>query len=396
MARWFVKPSIARADLVHRLPPLGLSLVHGSQLTPWIIVEGPTAEGLRPFADAIQPDVPVRAIEPAEIARPGLFHGPALLETVKFTGATKVHADLRFCGRDKRIAIIDTGVDRTHDMIEGRVITERSFVDGEDAKDLNGHGTWCATAAAGGYFVDAMDREYLGVAPCASIVNAKALNRDGEGTFADAFRALEWASTHADVLSNSWGAAIDVPLDAVRQDVVPVDSALRDLLRAIVARGVVVVFASGNQGPGNFAPPGCWPEVIRVGAHGVRDYRCAEFTSRGPHPTYGTVPDLLAPGGTLLESIWGGHAPPPPDSRMRALAGTSMACPHVAGAAVLLLEKKVPADKIKSALTGVKRRLSTAVLKTDVARAVAADSYPVLDVAEACGLAPTPTPIKVG
>jgi len=218
-------------------------------------------------------------------------------------------------GRGIKVAVIDTGVDSDHPLIDGRVVSEKSFVEGEPADDEQGHGSWCASAV-------------LAVAPEAEIVNAKALSKTGSGSALGLMQSMEWAAQQGcKVISCSWGGSI--PFEP-----------LRDLVIAMEKNyGCKFIFAAGNSGPGertiNF--PGGYSEVVAVGAIAVVNPEpdaIARFSSRGPGPTGKIEPDISAPGGSEEEGIEGAWK----DGGMKVARGTSMATPQVAGAVALLME----------------------------------------------------------
>jgi subtilisin family serine protease len=103
------------------------------------------------------------------------------------------------------------------------------------------------------------------------------------------------------------------------------------LTRILRQRGVLPVFAVGNEGPGTSRSPGNYPEALSVGAHD-EDWKMADFSSsqRFRRATDPLVPDLVAPGVGVVSAMPGGG--------WQIMDGTSMATPHVAGLAALLME----------------------------------------------------------
>jgi hypothetical protein len=174
-----------------------------------------------------------------------------------------------------------------------------------------------------------------GVAPGAYLYNAKAFDEGGSGYWSWIIEAIEWSVAHgADVISGSFGGWPEVPAD---QD--PVVLALKEAIK----HGVVAVIAAGNEGFGYFSTgtPGFAPDVITVGATTETDY-LIYFSSRGPEQfELHAKPDIVAPGVSVVaafsffkevEEFYGWQL------FYMEISGTSMATPHVSGAAALLLQ----------------------------------------------------------
>ena len=139
-------------------------------------------------------------------------------------------------------------------------------------QDLNGHGTHCASIAAG--TGAASGGQYRGVAPDASLYIAKVLDAAGNGRMTSVMAGVEWAVDEGvQVISLSLGGS--GPCDGT--------DALSEMCDAAVAEGVVVCVAAGNEGPEPYTvgAPGCARDVITIGAANDLD-RIAAFSSRGP------------------------------------------------------------------------------------------------------------------
>ncbi|HET8640915.1 MAG TPA: S8 family serine peptidase, partial [Pseudonocardiaceae bacterium] len=193
-----------------------------------------------------------------------------------------------------------------------------------------GHGTHVASIAAGTGEAAASRK---GVAPGASVINAKVLNSGGSGDFAGIIEGLEWAAAQgADVANMSLGTGS--PSDGNDPLVQAVDE-------ISTTTGMLVVVAAGNLGSGEstIASPGWADEALTVGAVSKQD-ELAWFSSRGPRlRDYGIKPDLTGPGVDIVAARAEGTALGPiVDERYVTLSGTSMATPHVAGAAALLAQ----------------------------------------------------------
>lgn len=221
---------------------------------------------------------------------------------VKRVGAPQVWK--RTKGEGVRVAVVDTGIDANHPDLKDRVIAGYSAIPGHWT-DENGHGTHVAgTVAASG------KTGVYGVAPLADLLAVRVLDGSGGGSLSDLIDGLGWSLDHgAQVINMSLGTPRGHRL-------------LERAVKALSARGVLVVAAAGNSGPGadSVEYPASYASVVAVAAidqHG----QIPSFSSRGPQL------DVTAPGSDIL-STW------PPD-RWQRLSGTSMAAPHVAGVAAL-------------------------------------------------------------
>ncbi|MFT7839868.1 S8 family serine peptidase [Saccharothrix sp. BKS2] len=236
-------------------------------------------------------------------------------------------------GAGVRVAVLDTGVDGDHPDLAGREVAERNFSAEPDAVDRAGHGTHVAATIAGG------GARYRGVAPDARILDGKVCEASGGCRESAVLAGMEWAVEQgADVVNLSLGY----------QDSPGVDP-LEEAVNALSARtGALFVVAAGNAGPapGGVTSPGSADAALTVGAVG-RDDALAHFSSRGPRVGDGAVkPDLTAPGVDIVAAEAGG------DGHL-AMSGTSMATPHVAGAAALIAQQHPDwtGARIKAVLT---------------------------------------------
>lgn len=226
-------------------------------------------------------------------------------------GVDRIDADLTWSGAGEgtgiNVAVVDTGIELAHpDLMANIKGSYNAISPTKSANDDNGHGTHVAgTIGAQGNTIGV-----IGVAPAVNLYAVKVLNRNGSGYISDIIEGIDWAVAHnINVINMSLGASSDV-------------QAFHDAVIRAHDAGIVIVAAAGNDlgGPVNF--PGAYPEVIGVSATDSNNV-VASFSSVGPEV------DLAAPGASIYSTYKG--------KTYRTLSGTSMASPHVAGAAALLL-----------------------------------------------------------
>jgi subtilisin family serine protease len=232
-----------------------------------------------------------------------------------------------YTGTGVKVAVLDSGVDATHPDLAGRIALQKNFTDEPDT-DLIGHGTHVAATVASN------DSVYRGVAPSASLLIGKVIGQNGSGDWSALLAAMEWASTeqHAKVVNMSLGGP-DTP------EIDPLEEAVN---RLSAQNGTLFVTGAGNDGYGGdqtVASPSTADAAVSVGAVD-RDDTIAPFSSRGPRiGDYAIKPDITAPGvGIVAARSKDGYLGDPGDTHMPG-TGTSMSCPHVAGAAALLFQE---------------------------------------------------------
>ncbi|MFI6236991.1 S8 family peptidase [Micromonospora sp. NPDC050784] len=255
-----------------------------------------------------------------------------------------------YTGKGVRVAVLDTGADFTHPDLVGRVAERADFtVEGGDAVDHNGHGTHVASTIAG--TGAAAHGQRRGVAPDAKLVIGKVLDDHGSGDDSGIIAGMEWAATRADVINMSLGGSD--PDDG--ND--PLSLAVDGLSRST---GALFVIAAGNSGAA-ISSPGSAASALTVGAVD-RDDKLAAFSSRGPLVTSNVAkPELVAPGVDIVAARAAGtNLQDPIDRYYEAISGTSMASPHVAGAAALLAQRHPDwtGERLKAALVGAADPLS--------------------------------------
>ncbi|MCI4146636.1 S8 family serine peptidase [Streptomyces sp. MMS20-AI2-20] len=241
-------------------------------------------------------------------------------------------------GKGVKVAVLDTGVDSGHaDLPKGtKVVAERNFTPSPDARDRFGHGTHVASTVAG--TGARSGGRHRGVAPGAHIISGKVLGDDGSGDDAGIIAGMEWAVAEgARIVNLSLGGADTPGTDPLEE---AVDRLSRDT-------GTLFVIAAGNDGPGDstLGSPGTADEALTVGAVDS-DERLAPFSSRGPRLADAAVkPDVTAPGVDITAAAAEGSlfdldpGIPHPAPGYLTISGTSMATPHVAGAAAILLQR---------------------------------------------------------
>ncbi|MFF3956608.1 S8 family serine peptidase [Streptomyces sp. NPDC001890] len=251
-------------------------------------------------------------------------------------------------GKGVSVAVLDTGVDAGHPDLAGRVSRSKSFIEGQEVADRNGHGTH-VTSTVGGTGA-ASDGKEKGVAPDATLAVGKVLTDQGFGSESQIIAGMEWAArdVHAKVVSMSLGSSEG------SDGTDPMAQAVNTLSKET---GALFVIAAGNAGaPGTIGSPGAADSALTVGAVDSAD-RAASFTSQGPR--YGDnalKPDVSAPGVGILAArsqlISG-------SGYYTSLSGTSMATPHVAGVAALLAQKHPDwtGAQLKDALMSTSKQL---------------------------------------
>ncbi|GAA0836816.1 S8 family peptidase [Paenibacillus glucanolyticus] len=220
------------------------------------------------------------------------------------------------------IAVLDTGIDMSHEDLKENVIGGRNFTqdyqyDPMQFQDEHGHGTHVA-----GIIAARNDMIDIGVSPKAKLLILKTLANNGNGLINNVIEAIYYAilwrgpnGERVNIITMSLGTKVNNPL-------------LHDAIRYALAHNISVVAASGNDGDGQvtqkYRYPGAYQEVIQVGAVNSTK-NLARFSNSNEQL------DLVAPG----EHIYSTYL----NNSYKSLSGTSMAAPFVAGALALIIEE---------------------------------------------------------
>ncbi|OKI49281.1 S8 family serine peptidase [Micromonospora sp. CB01531] len=235
-----------------------------------------------------------------------------------------------FTGKGVTVAVLDTGVDVTHPDLAGRVAESRNFSAAPDTDDTVGHGTHVASIIAGSGA--ASGGKYRGVAPDATLLSGKVCENEGCPDSA-VLAGMEWAAVEkrATVVNMSLGGS-DTP------EIDPLEQAVQTLT---AQTGTLFVTAAGNAGSdSSVGSPASADAALAVGAVD-RDDALADFSSRGPRVGDDALkPDITAPGVDIVAARAAhGQIGDPVGEKYVSLSGTSMATPHVVGAAALLAQQ---------------------------------------------------------
>ena len=252
-------------------------------------------------------------------------------------------------GKGVKVAILDTGIDPTHPDVKNAIKETKSFIAGEDFVDHHGHGTHVASTIAGSGA--ASDGKYKGVAPGAELIIGKVLSNAGTGDNSGIIAGMQWAVQEgADIVSMSLGGS--EPSDGTD----PLSQAVNNLSNS---SSTLFVVAAGNAGSkkGTVGAPGAAEKALTVGAvDKTATEFLAGFSSRGPLiNNYNVKPEVTAPGVSITAARAAGTAlGPVVGDYYTTISGTSMATPHVAGAAAILKQRHSDwtGDHIKQVLAG--------------------------------------------
>ncbi len=330
---------------------------------------------------------------------PNLELHATLSESVPMINADDVH-DMGYTGEGVTVAVLDTGIDTNHPDLQDDLLGEHCYL--ADAGDScpcgagghEEHGPGCAEDGAGhgshvsGIITSAGVVAPVGVAPDAGIIAFKVLNDSGSGWLDDTLDALNYIIGHpgdgVDVVNMSLGAG---PWTTPCDDEWPEMTTAFNTLRSA---GVLAFVASGNDADkSHLGYPSCISSAVSVGdvydenVGGIGWMACTDWSTWQDlvvcHSNSHSTLDLLAPGALIVSSVNGGGTDE--------YGGTSMAAPHAAAVAALLLDADPSAtpDEIESCMK------SSGVPVTDPGNGVTTPRVDALGAVNCIAPEPTPT-----
>ncbi|MEK7106597.1 MAG: S8 family peptidase [Patescibacteria group bacterium] len=267
-----------------------------------------------PKVKRIDNDVIVYALSRTEeLAKGGSQVGVAAAQVLPW-GIDRIDAELVWLTGNSanpiKVGVIDTGISLSHPDLASNIKGSYNAISTKrSANDDNGHGSHVAGIVA------ALNNTagVVGGAPQADLYAIKALSASGSGYLSDVIESIDWAIfKKLNVINMSLGTTADV-------------QSFHDAVIRANNAGITVVAAAGNSG-GAVNYPGAYNEVIGVSATDSTN-TIASWSSRGPEV------DLAAPGVSIYSTYKG--------SGYATLSGTSMASPHVAAAAALLMNRTI-------------------------------------------------------
>ncbi|MEW1583150.1 S8 family serine peptidase [Streptomyces microflavus] len=210
--------------------------------------------------------------------------------------------------------VVDSGIRLSHRDFGGRAVSGYDFIDNDsDASDCQGHGTHVAGTVGGSSH---------GVAKSVKLVSVRVLNCEGTSgsSWAPVLAGIDWVTRNA-----KKPAVVNMSIGGGKTQ------SVNDALTASISSGLTWVVAAGNNNQDSCSySPSSTPSAITVGATNSRDARATGWYN-GQASNYGSCLDIFAPGDNIVSTSATG------DNASRSDSGTSMASPHVAGAAALLL-----------------------------------------------------------
>lgn len=284
-------------------------LLHTYKLLPVTLVNMSTEQALHlaknPHIKNIEPNADVQAL------------GQSVPWGVSHVQGTEGHTE-GFTGQGVKVAILDTGIDRSHEDLSSNVIGGYSVFTDDANKDPFYDGSSHGTHVAGTVVALNNTLGVLGIAYSAELYSVKVLNNDGSGSYAGIAQGIEWAvENKMDIINMSLGGSQS-------------SSILEQWCQIAYDSGILVIAAAGNNGRRNgqgdtVGYPAKYDSVIAVAAIDQSNNR-ASFSSHGP------AVELSAPGVEILSTT--------PGNLYSSYNGTSMASPHVAGVAALVWQAK--------------------------------------------------------
>ncbi|MGI9666200.1 MAG: S8 family serine peptidase [Acidimicrobiia bacterium] len=245
----------------------------------------------------------------------------------------------RSTGEGVVIAVVDTGIDLNHPEFAGRLVAGYDFVDNDDIPDdLNGHGTHVSGSAAA---IGNNNVGVVGMAPEAKIMPIKVLGEDGSGSTEDVAAGIVWAAENgADVINLSLGGSSDL-----LGRIFAVNGPTNDAIEEATKKGAVVVAAAGNDDTYLTAYNPDTPVLVVNATNELGEW--ARFSNFGdPRAVAAAGARIVSTAPTYPTTIW-----PEGTEGYGEISGTSMASPHVAGIAALLVSTTNTPKDIREIIT---------------------------------------------
>jgi len=330
------------AAIMSELTSAGLTRITGARVTPLVygMATSAVARAIasNPGVVKVSYNEPIftAAITPFETVHLSEKRIVTLGETVAETGAPALWEE-GYTGKGVGIALIDTGVCTSHEMLRDALKGSYSAVPNEGIEDVQNHGSWTASAALGrkAYLKTGF---VIGAAPEADLYALKALDKNGSGQMSQVIDCIEYAVTEfkTPIISMSLGSLFDNGGQ---------DPISRTVNQFVTQNGIIAVIAAGNSGVMmSIGSPGGAASALTVGSYALQiPFKGAPstFSSKGPTTSMMVKPDVSAPGGNMLapdigELIVGAAA----NDEYAYMCGTSMATPQVAGCIACLKQAK--------------------------------------------------------
>lgn len=222
-------------------------------------------------------------------------------------------------GKGVTVMVLDTGCPVDHpDLMRNIDLSKcRSFIEGEDIFDYQGHSTHCSGT------IGAIDNTegIVGIAPEVTIITGKVLDRNGRSQKDSVLKGLQYClKTNVDVVNLSLGGTSPMP-------------EVHEIIKELTRRNIVVVCAAGNNGENNILYPAKYEEVVTVGS-----YSDTILKDRSKFSSWGKELDIMAPGDKILSTYL--------NKGYGVLSGTSMAAPVVSGVVALIIAKFKRENKV--------------------------------------------------
>ena len=327
----FTKDAAQAQDNGHEAVIIGFKKFLGNSEKALVEKAGGKIKYAYHLIPAIAASVPSTAIK-------GLRHNPNVIyveedadiflsdELTDNWGITHIKADQAWSlnkGAGVHVSIIDTGIDKDHPDLVANIAGGENFVSGKgkdktpdpDAwNDGHGHGTHCAGIVA----ADDNGFGVVGVAPDAWLYGVKVLDDRGRGKASDFIRGVEWSVDGPDGVHGNEDDAEIISISLRMYDTI--ENSVTAACDAAYAAGLLLISSAGNTSGGGVTPPAGHPSVVAVSAIDASN-TIAWFSADGPEV------ELTAPGVGIYSTYRNGG--------YTSMDGTSMSCPHVAGAAAL-------------------------------------------------------------